>query len=80
METVTREVVKVPKSAFISGLTGNEVDIEIQSHLQTNRSVNRVLHIDEPCSEFHSNAIVEFTYGTAMETLTPLQPVLLYLM
>lgn len=74
MEIVIREAVKVPNSALVSGLTWTEVDNEIQSYLEARGSINRVLRIDEPNSEFHSNAIVEFTFGTALQTLAPLLP------
>ncbi|XP_039895807.1 uncharacterized protein LOC120738577 [Simochromis diagramma] len=74
MEVVTRELVKIPNSVMVEGLTWTEVDNEVQSYLETHGSINRVLRIDEPNSEFHNNAIVEFTFGTALQTLAPLLP------
>lgn len=74
MEIVTRETVKVPNSAIVSGLTWTEVDNEVQSYLEAYGSINRVLRIDEPNSEFHNNANVEFIFGTALQTLAPLLP------
>lgn len=58
MHIVTRESVKILNSVIICGLTMTEVDNELQSYLETNGSVNRVLSIDDPVSEFHGNAMV----------------------
>ena len=74
MEIITDEGVKVPNSVIISGLTKSVADNEIQSYLESHGSINRVIYIDKPDSEFHNNAIVEFTFGTAMQTLSPLLP------
>lgn len=52
MDIVTRESVKILNSVIICGLTMTEV--ELQSYLETNGSVNRV----DPDSEFHGNAMV----------------------
>ena len=60
--------VKVPNSA-INELTKSMADNEIQSHLESHGSINRVIYIDKPDSDFHNNAIVEFTFGIAMQTL-----------
>lgn len=74
MDIVTLESVKIPNSVIVSGLTMTEVDNELPSYLETHGSVNRVLSIDDPGSEFHGSAIVEFSYGTAMQSLTPVLP------
>lgn len=74
MDIVTRESVKILNSVIISGLTMTEVDNELQSYLETHGSVNRVLSIDDPGSEFHSSVIVEFSFDTAMQNLTPVLP------
>ena len=75
MEIVSRESIKVPHSVIISGLTATEADNEVSSFLEKYGSIKRFLRIDDPPSEYHAQMIVEFTHGTAMQTLEPMLPV-----
>lgn len=76
MEIVIQESIKVPDSVIISGLTKTETDNELEKYLATFGSISRLFHIDNPTSEYHEHAIVEFTHGTAMQSLEPLLPLL----
>lgn len=66
--------IKVPNAVLVSGLTGSEKDEEILDFLKTYGSVNRTEKIDDPATEFHTNLIVEYNHGTAMQALEPLLP------
>lgn len=74
MEIVIQESVKIPCSVVVSGLTETVGDEGLSTHLQQYGSINRFLHIDDPKSDFHKHMIVEFTHGTAVQTLEPLLP------
>lgn len=71
-----QESIKIPDSVIISGLTKTETDNELEKYLATFGSINRVFYIGNPKSEYHGLAIVEFTHGTAMQSLSPLLPLL----
>lgn len=74
MEDIDRLGIKVPNAVLVSGLTGSEKDEEILEFLQTYGSINRTVKIDDSLTEFHTNLIVEYNHGTAMQTLEPLLP------
>lgn len=42
--------------------------------MQTYGSVNRAVKIDDSATDFHTNLIVEYNHGTAMQALEPLLP------
>lgn len=69
-----QESVKIPYSVIVSGLTGTGTDNDGATHLGKYGSINRFFHIDDPTSDFHKHMIIEFTHGTAMQTLEPLLP------
>lgn len=75
MDIVKRENVNVSNSVIVSGLTLTETDQDLEIWLLRYGSINRNLLIDDPNSEFHRHAIIEFTYSSAMKTLMPLLPV-----
>lgn len=58
----------------MSGLTGSEKDEEILDFLKTYGSINRTEKIDDPTAEFHTNLIVEYNYGIAVQALESLLP------
>ncbi len=62
---------------IVKGLTLTEADKELETYLQKYGSVRRNLMIDDPTSEFHRNAIVEYAHISAMLDLTPLLPLTL---
>lgn len=74
MEIVLQETIKVSYSVIVSGLTGTDADNEVSTHLEKYGSINRFFRIDNPTSDFHKDMIIEFTHGTAMQTLGPLLP------
>lgn len=75
MDIVTRENVDVSNAVIVSGLTFTETDQDLETWLLRYGSISRNLLIDDPNSEFHQHAIMEFTDSSAMKTLMPLLPV-----
>lgn len=69
METIHSENIKIPNSFIISGLSGTEVDEEVFDYLKQFGSISRSIEIATPDSEHSNQAIVEYTYGDAMEAL-----------
>lgn len=74
MEIVKRENIDVKKSVIVSGITLSDPDQELEACLQKYGSIKRNLLIDNPESEFHRSAIVEFVCESAMSNLEPLLP------
>ncbi|XP_026088519.1 zinc finger CCHC domain-containing protein 12-like [Carassius auratus] len=74
MDIVRREKVIVPNAVLVSGITLSESDQDLESWLMRYGSIKRTLLIDSPASEFHRQAIIEFQYRSAMDTLRPLLP------
>lgn len=75
MDIVKNEGINVGNSVLVSGLTQTEVDKELESHLERYGSINRVLVIDDPKSEYHLCSIVEFANNSAMQTFRPILPI-----
>ena len=69
MEFIESSGVKVPNSVIVSEITGSDKEEEILTFLKGYGSINRTFTVDDPTSELHSNLIVEYTYGTALQTL-----------
>lgn len=74
MEMIQSKGVKVPNSLLISGLTGTETDEEVYDFLKEYGSIQRTIPVDLPQSELGPQVIVEYTYGVAVETLSPSLP------
>uniref|UniRef100_A0A3B1J1T7 CCHC-type domain-containing protein n=1 Tax=Astyanax mexicanus TaxID=7994 RepID=A0A3B1J1T7_ASTMX len=74
MEFIERNGVKVPNSVVVSGLTGSDCDEEMFTFLRENGAINRTLKVDDTSSELHSQVIVEYSSGSALQTLQPLLP------
>lgn len=74
MEIVNRENIKVQNSVIVSGITLSELDQELEACLQKYGSIKRNLLIDNPESEYHRTAIVEFVCESAMSNLEPSLP------
>lgn len=75
MDIVKDESVNVCNSVVVSGLTQTEIDGELERHLERYGSINRVLVIDDPKSEYHLCSIVEFAHSSAMHTFRPILPI-----
>uniref|UniRef100_A0AAR2IR37 Paraneoplastic antigen Ma-like C-terminal domain-containing protein n=1 Tax=Pygocentrus nattereri TaxID=42514 RepID=A0AAR2IR37_PYGNA len=74
MEFIEQSGVKVPNSVIVSGIAGSSIEEEVLTFLKKYGSINRTFMVDDPTSELHSNLIVEYTYGTAMQILEPMLP------
>lgn len=69
MEIVKRENINVQKAVIVSGLTLSDPDLEIEDCLMKYGSIKRNVIIDDPKSEYHHSAIVEFSHESAMHNL-----------
>ncbi len=67
-----QESIKIPDSVVSVGLTNSETDKELESYLPTFGSVHHVFYIDTP--DYPRHGVIEFTHGTATQSLTPLLP------
>ena len=74
MDIVEDEKINVRNSVIVNGLTQTEVDGELERHLNRYGSINRVLVIDDPKSEYHLWSIVEFASSSAMQIFRPILP------
>ncbi len=75
MDVIRRENVNVANAVIAGGLTLTETDQDLEAWLLGFGSIRRNFIIDDPNSEFHRHAIIEFTYSSAMKALKPLLPV-----
>lgn len=69
MEIEKRENINVQKAVINSGLTFSDPSQELEACLIKYRSIKRNLITDDPNSEHHCSAIVEFSYESAMHNL-----------
>ncbi len=69
MEIVKRENVNVQNAVIVSGLTLSDPDQELETCLMKYGSIKQNLVIDDPNSEHHRSAIMEFSYDSAMQKL-----------
>lgn len=74
MDVVERENVNVQNAVIVSGITLTELDEAPEAYLQKFGSIPQNLLIDDPCSEFHHNAVIEFSCNSAMSNLKPQLP------
>ncbi|XP_067313516.1 zinc finger CCHC domain-containing protein 12-like [Pseudorasbora parva] len=74
MDVVERESVNVKNAVLVSGITLTELDQVLEAYLLRFGSIQRNLLIDDPRSEFHRNAVVEFSHNSAMCNLEPHLP------
>lgn len=77
MDVVERESINVQNAVIVSGITLTELDQVLETYLSRFSSIRRNLLIDDPQSEFHRNAVVEFTHSSAMSNLEPQLPLTL---
>lgn len=77
MEIIERENVNVANTLIVKKLTFTEADSELETFLQHYGSIQRNLIIDDPTSEFHRSAIVEYAYSSAVQNITPMLPLTL---
>ncbi len=74
MDIIKKEDVNIANAVIVGGLTLTEADTDLESWLLRYGSISRNLLIDDPNSEFHHHAIIEFTCSSALKTLMPLLP------
>lgn len=74
MDIVERENVNVSNAVIVGGITLSESDQNLEAWLVRYGSISRTLLIDDPTSEFHRQAIIEFAHSSAMTTLKFLLP------
>ncbi|XP_048064779.1 uncharacterized protein LOC125279312 [Megalobrama amblycephala] len=74
MDIVERENVNVSNAVIVGGITLSESDQNLEAWLVRYGSISRNLLIDDPTSEFHRQAIIEFAHSSAMKNLNPLLP------
>lgn len=74
MDIIQTSSVKIPNSVIVSGLTGTETDEELYDFLKQYGSIQRVIPVDFTEQEPGKQVIVEYTYGTAIQSLLPSLP------
>ncbi len=74
MDVIQRSSVKIPNSVIVSGIAGTETDDELYDFLKEYGPIQRGIPVDsaEPASD--KQIIVEYVYGTAMQSLLPSLP------
>lgn len=74
MDVIQASSVKIPNSVIVSGIAGTETDEELYDFLKQYGSIQRAIPVDfaQPASD--KQVVVEYVYGTAMQSLLPLLP------
>lgn len=74
MDVIQTSRVKIPNSVIVSGIAGTETDEELYDFLKQYGPIQRGIPVDsaEPASD--KQIIVEYVYGTAMQSLLPSLP------
>ncbi len=74
MEEIITKGIKVPNAVIVSGATGTADDEKLIEDLQKHGSISNIVNIQDPISGFHQDLIVEFSNGSAMQSLEPMLP------
>lgn len=74
MDVIQKNNVKIPNSVIVSGVTNTENDEELYDFLKQYGSIQRTIPVDPSEPESGRQVIVEFTYGTAIQSLSPSLP------
>ncbi|KAL7837355.1 hypothetical protein SRHO_G00270660 [Serrasalmus rhombeus] len=74
MDTVQVHNVKIPNSLLVSGMTDTKTDEELFDFLKQYGQIERMIPIDDAQLGPGKSAIVEYTYGTAVESISPSLP------
>lgn len=74
MDVIQTSRVKIPNSVIVSGIAGTETDEELFDFLKQYGSIQRTIPVDlaEPASG--KQVVVEYVYGTAIQSLLPSLP------
>lgn len=65
---------KVPNSLIVSGLSNSELDKELFDFLRIHGPIARVIPILDTKSTFHKQTIIEYKFGSAIESIEPVLP------
>lgn len=65
---------KIPNSVIVSGVAGTETDEELHDFLKQYGSIQRVIPVDLAEQAREKQVIVEYVYGTAIQSLLPSLP------
>lgn len=72
-EVIQTSGVKIPNCVLVNaGFTNTAADEETFDFLNKHGKIERSIKIDDPESEFHKQAIVEYSSGSALQSLSPL--------
>ena len=74
MEVFGKLGIKIPNAVLIKGATETEKDDKIIDFLKQYGSINRLVAVNEPSSEFDHNLIIEYNSGAAVAAIVPLLP------
>lgn len=74
MQVIQTSGVKIPNSVLVSGLIDTEADEDLYDFLKQYGSIQRKIPVDLPQSEPGLQVIIEFTYGTALQSLSSILP------
>ncbi|XP_043096915.1 zinc finger CCHC domain-containing protein 18-like [Puntigrus tetrazona] len=75
MDFIQESGVKIPNAVIVSGITQEaEQDEQVMDFLKQYGKIDRVLLVDDSQSEFFQNLIVEYSSGSAIESLEPHLP------
>lgn len=69
MDIIEHEGIKVPNAVLVSGFSGTDTDEEVVKFLQQYGSIKRTVNITSSDPDFKNTAVVEFEYGTAIESI-----------
>lgn len=74
MDVIQTNSVKIPNSVIVSGIAGAETDEELYDFLKQYGSIQRIIPVDVTDPASGKQVIVEFVYGTAIQSLLPSLP------
>lgn len=74
MDEIQASGVKIPNSLLVSSLTDSETDEELYDFLKQYGSIQRIIPVDLPQYGSDRQMIVEFAYGTAVQSLLDMLP------
>lgn len=74
MDVIQTSSVKIPNSVIVSGIAGTEADEELYDFLKQYGSIQRVIPVELAEQASGKQVVVEYVYGTAIQSLLPSLP------
>lgn len=74
MDIVQKESIKISNALLVDGLIDIAEDEGVLDTLKRHGSIARLIPIHDTDSKYHNHTIVEYTFGSAMESISPLLP------